>query len=124
MGIVMRGQILLLLLGALAAVAISMPADQVILDDTDLGESDMGADEAKLKDKLAKLEHTYNRVKKSCTANDVPKELGEDDDAGETQKVSKVEELEQKIKKKNAAIDKIADACMPGMARAALLGEE
>jgi len=101
---------------ALALAAVAIPADNQILDEADaFVDSKPETETAKLEAKLAKLQHTYDRIKKSCVANDIPSlELGEDDDAKETTKADTAEELKEKIKSKNAQIDKIADACMPG----------
>merc|ERR1711924_409908 len=98
------------------AMVVAIPAEEQTLDAAQTF-VDEKPEATKLQAKLAKLEHTYNRIKKSCTANDIPKELGEADDSGEKAKATTVQELKEKIKKKNAQIDKIADACMPGEER-------
>ena len=78
---------------------------------------------ASLKKKLAGLQKTFARIKGSCTADNVnSRELGEiinenkDVELGESvdSKAVSVKKLKAEIKKKNKAIDKIADACMPG----------
>merc|ERR1711935_1216535 len=99
----------------LLTVVISVPAEHsAVLDDAD-ALIDAKPEAKVLAAKLAKLENTLNRIKKSCTADDVPKELGED--VGNGQKAKTTQELKQKIKEKEEESDKVADACMPGEER-------
>merc|ERR1711907_383317 len=96
-----------------ACVAVGQASDVAALDDTAVNDAQKASVE-QLRAKLAKLEHTYQRIKGSCTANNVPVELGEAGSSTDKAKLDTVPELEGAIKAKNAAINKIADACMPG----------
>merc|ERR1711988_627062 len=107
MGIIMQAMRTQLFFAALLLMAVAaVPAN----DDApqELGDANDATPEvAKLQTKLAKLEHTLHRIKKSCTANDIPKlELGES--ADNEQKATSAQELKEKIKKKEAEIDKVA----------------
>merc|ERR1712072_274860 len=95
---------------SLLAVAAAVPG---VLDDADSLVDVEAHTVVQLQAKLAKLEHTFERIKKSCVANNVPHELGEAM-KDEKKAPATVSALEAAIKKKNAAIDKITDACMPG----------
>merc|ERR1711907_384209 len=114
----MRSYLLVLAFAALA-VAIAVPAaeESKVMDDTAplLGES---ADVKDTKSAEAKLEHTLDRIKKSCTADNLPTALREElfgeRELGESAKPKGLRELKEEIKKKEKQIDKVADACMPG----------
>merc|ERR1711907_565776 len=117
----MRSYLLVLAFAALA-VAIAVPAaeESKVMDDTAplLGESADVKDTKSAEAKLAKLEHTLDRIKKSCTADNLPTALREElfgeRELGESAKPKGLSELKEEIKKKEKQIDKVADACMPG----------
>merc|ERR1712010_262743 len=114
MGKTMRIAAACLLLATLAVIS-AVPTET---DHSVLGETDAVADkkDANSKDalqaKLKKLQHTFDRIKKSCKANDVPKEEMDLGEGGE--EATTAAQLQDKIKKMNKKIDKVADACMPG----------
>merc|ERR1711966_293059 len=91
--------------------------DAALLEDSQAASEETTATASALKTKLAKLEHTLKRIKKSCVANNVPHELGEDDNTKAQKKPETVAELKAAIKAKNKQLDKVADACMPGEKR-------
>jgi len=115
---------------ALVVASLATPVKDSATSPVELGESD-GKEEsvASLQKKLSGLQKTFERIKGSCTADNVnSEELGEIIDEhktelGESVEEPTVEELKAKIKKENAAIDKIADKCMPGEEEEEELGE-
>merc|ERR1712022_13593 len=112
MGIAVMWKYLALALVATATVAALPVTEEHLLDDNTNLIATEDSQVANLQKKLAKLEHTFARIK-SCVANNVPHELGEA--MNESKVVPKtVQQLKAAITAKNAAIDKIADACMPG----------
>merc|ERR1719409_1274856 len=96
------------------ATALAVPESPVELGDADTTVAKPSVKE--LQGKMAKLEHTFLRVKKSCVANNVPHELGESlvEEGLKKQVPATVPALQAAIKAKNAAINKLTDACMPG----------
>merc|ERR1712028_285884 len=79
--------------------------EEHLLDDTNLiAMEDNHA--ASLQKQLAKLEHTFDRIKKSCVANNVPHELGETMSHHSEVVPKTVAQLKAAIMAKNAAIDK------------------
>merc|ERR1711934_1082714 len=96
------------------ATALAVPESPVELGDADTTVAKPSVKE--LQGKVAKLEHTFLRVKKSCVANNVPHELGESlvEEGLKKQVPATVPALQAAIKAKNAAINKLTDACMPG----------
>merc|ERR1712188_27578 len=96
-----------------------MPGEEVLLQDT-------SPEVQKLQSQLKKLDKTYVRVMQSCKANHVPtkgEQKKEEKGVGNSVPTS-VKALKAAIKSKNAAIDKITDACMPGETSDSLGAEE
>merc|ERR1711990_568951 len=122
MGINMQRFLILALLAALAVAVMAVPTaeESKVMDDTAplLGESADVKDTKSAEAKLAKLEHTPDRIKKSCTADNLPTALREElfgeRELGESAKPKGLGELKEEIKKKEKQINKVADACMPG----------
>merc|ERR1711939_252911 len=108
---------MLLLVVATALVVVAVPATD---HPVELGDADTTTvakpSVTQLQGKLAKLEHTFLRIKKSCVANNVHHELGESlvEESPKKKVPATVPALQAAIKAKNAAINKLTDACMPG----------
>merc|ERR1711924_491773 len=77
MGIAVMWKYLALALVATATVAALPVTEEHLLDDNTNLIATEDSQVANLQKKLAKLEHTFARIKKSCVANNVPHELGE-----------------------------------------------
>merc|ERR1711988_321892 len=74
-----------LVVGLCAAVAVSETEESASLDVSAASSTSAASAKptvAKLQSKLAKLESTFQRVKSSCVANNVPHEMG-DEELGE-----------------------------------------
>merc|ERR1712072_828525 len=112
----MRAMLVLLAISAVIALPVDDAGQGVLADDASvLIDADEDTNTAvALKAKLAKLDKTYERIKGSCVANNVPHELGQELGEGKDVKAKKapetVAELQAAIKKKEKAIDKITDA--------------
>merc|ERR1711904_751470 len=112
-----RAMLVLLAISAVIALPVDDAGQGVLADDASvLIDADEDTNTAvALKAQLAKLEKTYERIKGSCVANNVPHELGEGAEDVKAKKAPKtVAELQSAIKAKEKVIDKITDACMPG----------